>query len=174
MVTLEQCIEVALASGQPLRVKQPSVHLCPTQETHLPQHLLISRSLLSTVSSVVTLLIFLQRTFCLISSALGRALPRSPSAPEGIVGGGGVSKSWTSDLPSFFISRSCFWPRTSVLLSFSPALPTFPTQKWGPLEITAQLTQKQKVNIWGLVSQSLDLNPYKLGNLGQDTRYFIF
>lgn len=86
MLTLGLCNEVALASGQPQRVKQPSVHLCPTQETRLPQHLLISGSLLSAVSSVATLLTLLQRVLGLISSALGRALPRSPSAPEGIGG----------------------------------------------------------------------------------------
>lgn len=140
-MALELCNEVALASGQPLKAKQPSVHLWPTRETRLPQDLLISGSVLSTVSSPAILLRFLQRILSLISSALGRALSMGPLAPERTVG---VPKPWTSDVPFLFIIGPLFWPRPSFLLSFSIALPSLSTQNLGPLEITAQLTQKQK------------------------------
>lgn len=87
MMPLELCKQVVLASGQPQRAKQPQVHLWPTQETYLRQKLLISGSLLNPVSSPATLPKFPQRILSLISSVLGRALSKNPSAPERTMGG---------------------------------------------------------------------------------------
>lgn len=176
MTPLELCNEVVLASGQPQRAKQPHIHLWPTRETRLPQDVLISGSLLKPVSSFITSWYFLRGFSASCPVLWGRALWKSLSAAERTPG---VPKPWTpvcsADLPSRPRSRSLFWPRPSVLVPFFTCSPLLPDTELGSPEITAQLTQK--LNIWALVSHSLDFNPhsitYQLRNLGQDTGHLI-
>lgn len=175
MTPLELCNEVVPASGQPQRAKKPHIRLWPTQETHLPQNILISGSLLNPVSSFVTLPRLLRGFSASFPLLWGRALWKSPSAAERTRGPKALDHCHSAHLPSRCRSRSLFWPDPPSLSLFFTYSPRLPDTELGSPEITAQLTQK--FNIWALVSHSLDFNPrsitYQLRNLGQDPGHLI-